>query len=90
MPTTPGDARPQLRIDRCVCHDVTFREVVEWSKATGCRSVDEAARQFRCTTSCGMSLPYVERALESGQPVFHELLPLGRGASRERGEPARR
>lgn len=82
MPTTHGDARPQLRIDRCVCHDVTFSEIVEWSESNGCRHVDAVAREFKCTTSCGMCLPYVERALETGQKVFHEILPLRRGASR--------
>lgn len=90
MPTTHGDARPQLRIDRCVCHDVPFGEVVQWSKSTGCRSVDEAAREFKCTTSCGMCMPYVERALETGQSVFHEILPLIRSESHERSGPARR
>ena len=82
MPTTPGDVRPQLRIERCVCHDVTFREVVEWSKSTRCASVEGAARELKCTTSCGMCTPYVERALETGQTVFHEILPLKRGAAR--------
>ena len=82
MPTTPGDVCPQLRIERCVCHDVTFREVVEWSKSTRCASVEGAAREFKCTTSCGMCTPYVERALETGQAVFHEILPVRRGAAR--------
>ena len=82
MPTTPGDVRPQLRIERCVCHDVTFREVVEWSAATGCRNVEGVARELKCTTSCGMCLPYVERALETGQAVFHEILPVTRSAAR--------
>lgn len=78
MPTTHGDARTQLRIDRCVCHDVTFRDVVEWSRRTGCRAVDGAAREFKCTTSCGMCLPYVERALDTGETVFHQILPPAR------------
>jgi NAD(P)H-nitrite reductase large subunit len=82
VPTTPADSRPQLRIERCVCHDVTFREVVDWSMSTGCKGVDAAAREFKCTTSCGMCLPYVERALETGQAVFHEILPARRGAAR--------
>jgi NAD(P)H-nitrite reductase large subunit len=80
--TTPGESRPQLNIDRCVCHDVTFADVVRWSAATGCRNVDGAAREFRCTTSCGMCLPYIERALETGQTVFHEILPVRRGIAR--------
>jgi NAD(P)H-nitrite reductase large subunit len=75
VPTTQGEVRPQLRIERCICHDVTFRQVVEWSRATGCTSVDGAARELKCTTSCGMCMPYVERALETGQAVFHEILP---------------
>jgi hypothetical protein len=29
-----------------------------------------------------MCMPYVERALETGQSVFHEILPLRRGAAR--------
>ena len=82
MPTTHDEVRPQLNIDRCVCHGVTFADVVKWSKATGCRSVDGAAREFRCTTSCGMCMPYIERALETGQTVFHEILPVRPGMAR--------
>jgi hypothetical protein len=29
-----------------------------------------------------MCLPYVERALKTGQSVFHEILPLGPGTAR--------
>jgi NAD(P)H-nitrite reductase large subunit len=79
---THAEAKPQLRIDRCVCHDVTFAEVVEWSRSSGCRTVEGAAREFKCTTSCGMCLPYVECALKTGQTVFHEILPPARGTQR--------
>lgn len=79
---TPAECRPSLCIDRCVCHGVTFAEVVHWSKSCANPTADGAARALGCTTSCGMCLPYVERALETGQAVFHEILPVRRGLAR--------
>lgn len=70
----PSDAGG-LRIDRCVCHDVTFSEVVAWSRTSGSRDVGCAASELGCTQGCGMCLPYVERALRTGETVFREILP---------------
>lgn len=83
--TVPGSASPcagapdvrgrgDLRIDRCVCHDVTFSEVVQWSRSSGSRSVDCAAKALGCTQGCGLCLPYVERALRTGETVFSEII----------------
>lgn len=75
--TQPADSRRAgaLHIDRCVCHDVTFSEVVQWSRGSGSRDVGCAAAALGCTQGCGMCLPYVARALRTGETVFHEILP---------------
>ncbi|MEM6552646.1 MAG: (2Fe-2S)-binding protein [Planctomycetota bacterium] len=62
-----------MRIDRCVCADVTFAELLERAEGEGVsvEAVIEAAGVSAC---CGMCGPYVRRACRTGQTVFVELL----------------
>ena len=58
-----------MRVDRCICHHHTFaqlRAIVDRSGA------DLAALQeeTRCSTGCGMCLPYLLLMLETGGTSF--------------------
>lgn len=65
--------KPDLRIDRCVCHDVTFERALEVSKQRSL-SLDQLADELGCTTGCGSCEPYLRRCLATGQVVFHEII----------------
>jgi bacterioferritin-associated ferredoxin len=69
-----GDARRgDLVIDRCVCFDLLFSDLkkkVEERPAT----MDQIARRHGCGSCCGICRPYIERMLETGETVFHEVL----------------
>ena len=68
-----------MRIDRCVCADITFAEALEAVRVTGVKPAELGARHG-CGITCGMCRPYLRRALRTGQVVFHQIL-------NERDEP---
>lgn len=63
-----------MHINRCVCTNTTFAELVAIAKRDGL-SLPQLAEQTGCTQGCGLCRPYVKRALETGQTEFHQLLP---------------
>lgn len=75
-----------MRIDRCLCTGRTFADLAAQAKREGleldalmalprenggCGGTGEGA-----TTRCGLCRPYLRAALQSGETVFHDLLPL--------------
>jgi bacterioferritin-associated ferredoxin len=70
-----------MRIDRCICADVTFAEALQAARADGLTLAD-LQRRFGCSASCGMCGPYLRRTLRTGETVFHQIVT-------EREEPAR-
>jgi bacterioferritin-associated ferredoxin len=60
-------------VDRCVCYDRTFAEL---KSAAGAESLqlDEIAKRFGCGSCCGVCRPYIERMLETGETVFHQII----------------
>lgn len=63
-----------MRIDRCVCHDVPFSLLKEWSEANPGAGFAELQREFGCGTGCGLCEPYVRRMLRTGTTVFHQVV----------------
>lgn len=67
-----------IEIDRCVCYDIRFAEMKEYAERERTRShplgVDDFARRLGCGSSCGLCRPYIERMLETGETVFHEVI----------------
>jgi NAD(P)H-nitrite reductase large subunit len=66
-------------VDRCVCHNVTFADLLRIHRETGA-DVDELQRRTRCGTSCGMCLPYIRVSLKTGQ-VRLPVMPFGPGGA---------
>jgi len=58
-----------MPVDRCVCHRVTFAELLEIERRERC-GLDGLAERTGCTTGCGMCRPYVELALRTGRSSF--------------------
>lgn len=70
--TPHGPIHPEpTPVDRCVCHQVTFRELLRIHRETGA-DLAGLQQRTRCGTSCGMCLPYIRIALETGR----ERLPV--------------
>lgn len=64
---------PGIRIDRCVCQRTTFAELLPRARAEGWTLAD-LGRETGCGEQCGLCRPYLDRMLEDGTIVFHELL----------------
>src|SRR4051812_25750933 len=76
----PGIDRPRwgknrgMPVHRCVCHEISFRELKQIAERDGA-TLEELARRTGCTTSCGLCRPYIEVMLATGRtelPVMTE------------------
>lgn len=63
-----------MRIDRCVCHDVSFEELHRHATASGDGSFRDLQKTFGCGTTCGLCAPYVKQMLRTGQTVFTQIV----------------
>ena len=68
----------RLRIDRCVCHRVTFAALKETAAAHGCTRLKQLLDVADFGRTCMMCHRYVRVMLKTGQTVFHETLPPAR------------
>lgn len=57
---------PDRPVSRCICRDVSFRDLVRRQRQTG-----ETLRQLQqatgCGTGCRLCLPYIRMALRTGE-----------------------
>jgi bacterioferritin-associated ferredoxin len=61
-------------VDRCICRSRLFADLLPEARIRGW---DLAALMAAtgCGAQCGLCRPYLRRMLETGETVFHELLP---------------
>lgn len=64
-------------IDRCMCEQKTFAELVQIAHAERL-DLKALAKREGCGTHCGWCVAYLRRAVATGQTVFEELLPKER------------
>lgn len=62
-----------LCIDRCVCRQTPFAELLPRARAEGWQLPD-LIRETGCGGSCGLCRPYLRAMLRSGQTVFDEII----------------
>jgi len=55
-----------MAVDRCVCHDVAFRELVRLNREDGL-DLEQLMDQTGCCTGCTSCEPYVKIALATGE-----------------------
>ena len=63
-----------LRIERCVCVNVSFEELRRHATACGDPSFRELQKKFGCGSTCGLCAPYVKEMLRTGQTVFTQIV----------------
>ncbi len=66
-------SRASLRIDRCVCLDRNFADLLSLARA---RRMDlaEVTRETGCGGRCRLCRPYLRRMLATGETVFHQII----------------
>lgn len=55
-----------MAVNRCVCHDVTFKRLVEMARDEGL-TLEQLSERTGCGTGCGTCVPYIRIALRTGQ-----------------------
>ncbi len=53
---------------RCVCLNVSLRELLERARSAGWRTVGEIAAATGCGAHCQSCRPYIARMLQTGRP----------------------
>jgi NAD(P)H-nitrite reductase large subunit len=59
-------------VDRCVCHEVSFADLVRLHQRTGA-TFEELQRTTHAGTGCGLCQPYIKAALTTGRTRFPVL-----------------
>ncbi len=63
-----------MKVDRCVCFEVSFRTLKTYADRTGC-DLDGLTARYRCGRGCALCVPYIRKMLETGKTSF-DLRPL--------------
>ncbi len=74
-----------MPVDRCVCHNVTFRELLIHVQR-GASSLEALSARTGCGNGCGMCIPYIRILLATGQteiPVIRAPAPAASPRSRK-------
>jgi bacterioferritin-associated ferredoxin len=69
-------SRPAVQIDRCVCLNRRFVDLLPEARARGYDLAD-LARETGCGDQCGLCRPYLDRMLSTGETVFHQIIEPG-------------
>ncbi|MEM7621983.1 MAG: hypothetical protein AAF235_02130 [Planctomycetota bacterium] len=59
-------------VDRCVCEDTTFRELLSIATREGL-DFDSLAKRTGCSLRCGLCEPYIRAVLDGGPPTMGVL-----------------
>ncbi|HEU5358628.1 MAG TPA: hypothetical protein VFU45_05900 [Gemmatimonadales bacterium] len=62
-----------LTIDRCVCRNTLFAELLPRARAEGW-DLTQLVAVTGCGGQCGLCRPYLKRMLATGETVFTEIL----------------
>lgn len=65
-----------MRIDKCICTDMTFEQLVHEAREHGL-TVDDLGECYGAGAGCGLCRPYLKRAIITGETVFHQILVEG-------------
>jgi bacterioferritin-associated ferredoxin len=57
-------------ISRCVCHEVSFRELHVEAERRGLRTIEELRTVQDFAGNCRMCVPYVRKMLRTGETSF--------------------
>lgn len=64
----------RICIDRCICFDRSFAELLEVADRTGITTLEALQEETAFGLACRICNPYVRRMLETRETTFTELL----------------
>jgi bacterioferritin-associated ferredoxin len=63
-----------MPVDRCVCFDITFRELLTYAREHHA-DFPQISASFGCGKGCALCVPYIRAALATGQTEFPANIP---------------
>lgn len=57
-----------MKVTRCVCRGVPFRDALATAQLHGCATVADLQSHLDIGTGCGLCVSYMQRVLITGQP----------------------
>ena len=63
-----------IKIERCVCSDVTFVEMKEVMEKKKLKSLAELQKEMDVSNNCMLCRPYILNMIKTGKTVFTEIL----------------
>ncbi|MDX1429236.1 MAG: (2Fe-2S)-binding protein [Rhodothermales bacterium] len=63
-----------IRVDRCLCHSVTFEEMKAAAERHQVSDINKLREVVSFGTGCGLCRPYVREMLRTGEVVFDRLI----------------
>lgn len=63
-----------IRVDACLCYKKSFTQILEHARQNKTLSLTELQQEIDFGKKCGLCLPYIRRALETGETVFFQLI----------------
>ncbi len=73
MPRSAPAVTPAVHIDRCVCRQMTFAELLPLARSRGWDR-EALGAATGCGRQCGLCRPYLREMLATGRTVFTSLL----------------
>lgn len=61
---------PRNLVTHCICHKISFEEILEIAERDGLSSLEELRAQNICSTNCKICEPYIQKSLETGITEF--------------------
>ncbi len=58
------------KIDRCVCFNVSFKDILEEHRSTN-KPIDDIKISMPCCTKCKLCSPYIKKMYETGITEFN-------------------
>lgn len=75
-PAVQPSSHAAVQIDRCVCLNRGFVDLLPMARARGFGLAD-LMRETGCGDQCGLCRPYLRRMLSTGETVFHQIIESG-------------
>lgn len=60
-------------VTRCICDDISFKELKQLSYEKGYKNVHQLIEGKICATNCKLCVPYIHKMLKTGQIAFEEI-----------------
>lgn len=67
-------SKMSVNIDRCVCYNVSFSEILEKSEKENITTLEEVHQKLEICDACGLCNPYVKEVLKHKVTVIDRII----------------